>query len=190
MTLQHRNILRNGFLMFLLVSLSLAAGKSPVASWTFDWTKGGDPIQGYSKFVPGVSGTGAGPSLGSRSTAGPLLRAGTFASVASSGSKETTLSSGSGWSPPPLSESRSFRRPAPMPAAIPRSGCASWTPHPTIPKSSSPTPSLSTSTTSSPATTIRTTSSPTNSSSRSSPAIRSEQTAGWSGSPRIRPEGP
>jgi len=53
-----QRLFRNPFITFLLVSLSLAAGKSPVASWTFDRAKGGDPILGYSKFVPGVSGTG------------------------------------------------------------------------------------------------------------------------------------
>ena len=58
MALPARHLLRNGFLTVLLVSLSLAAGKSPVASWTFDRAKAGDPIQGYSKFVPGISGTG------------------------------------------------------------------------------------------------------------------------------------
>jgi len=53
-----RHLLRSIFLTLLLLSLSLAAGKAPVASWNFDRAKGGDPIQGYSKFVPGISGTG------------------------------------------------------------------------------------------------------------------------------------
>ncbi len=52
-----RTIFKSTLLTILLVSLSSAATSQPAASWSFEGAKGADAVHGYSKFVPGVSGT-------------------------------------------------------------------------------------------------------------------------------------
>ncbi|MBM3312181.1 MAG: LamG domain-containing protein, partial [Candidatus Aminicenantes bacterium] len=53
-----RSAISNNYLLtILLISLSSAASSPPASSWSFDEAKGSDAVYGYSKFVPGVSGT-------------------------------------------------------------------------------------------------------------------------------------
>jgi hypothetical protein len=45
-------------LLLLLASAALGADTTPVATWSFDRTTSADVVKGFSRYVPGVSGTG------------------------------------------------------------------------------------------------------------------------------------